>query len=321
MLVDRFDLLQFFARAFIGLQFPPAWYLFSFTEVFYDFLHCGLGYTQFFRDLCTNPIVFSWHGQFLIACLDLGDLLLCRLKRFRRWNLLAFWLWWRFRFWLWRFCLLPSRFTSAELLWTRFTRSAWARTSMGSTRHWLAWTWCLSVRKAHATAYTVRRPAAVVVLAIAARTSISSLTVIAGSAAGSFAIATRASTALFAIITRAARSGASRPAAPVIAWWWGGRQLRTYRLIWLAYLDVILRVKPMACSARGGFRFGWWWNRSCRRSNFLSRCFACCWWRRFGRHLLFSGLLRAIRASHFFSICRLKPLAAGDASHFRFAHA
>ena len=188
--------------------------------------------------MCTNPIVFSRHGQFLIACLDLGDLLLCWLKRFRRWNLLALGFRWRFRFWLRRFNLLPRRFaafTLTEFFRTRFAGRSRSRTSRRATCHWRARTRCFGIRKTHTTTYAVGSRAPIIVVAIPARASISSLTRI-------------ATASFFAIPTRTAVP-ASFFISPIIAWRGGGRQLRTYRLIRLAYLDVILRVKPMACSA------------------------------------------------------------------------
>ena len=92
-------------------------------------------------------------------------------------------------------------------------------------------------------------------------------------------------------------------------WWFG-----------LSDLDVFEGIEPLISSALYGFLFRRrWCDYSWRIGSRPS--FVCSWGRVFGRQLFFSGFLRAVRASYFFSISRLKPLAAGNAAHLNLAHA
>src|SRR5207249_4160070 len=92
-----------------------------------------------------------------------------------------------------------------------------------------------------------------------------------------------------------------------------GRYLWTYRWrIRLGNFDILKLVKPLIsatlCLLRLGSRGGLWWIAGTAASRTR-------WFIRYGRGIFrrqffFSGFLRAFGASYFFSICRLKPLAA-----------
>ncbi len=143
-----------------------------------------------------------------------------------------------------------------------------------------------------------------------------------GTPAASLAIA-----ATVPLVATVSGTAISRPvcSTALFSWSWGGRYFWTWRLVRFPYLHIAEGIKPVARSARRcfGFRRGWYgW--PCR-SIYSLCCLPCHFirrgWRRFRRHFLSSGLLHAIGASYFFSICRLKPLATGDAAHFNLAHA
>src|SRR5258708_31474741 len=82
-------------------------------------------------------------------------------------------------------------------------------------------------------------------------------------------------------------------------------------------------VKPLIsaalCLLRLGGHGGLWWvgSTTCRDTRWFIRYGRCI----LHRQLFFSSFLRAFGASYFFSICRLKPLAACDTTHLYFAHA
>src|SRR5436309_6858353 len=153
--VGFFDFGQFFLVPFVGLEVPPAWNILLFAEVPDDFFHSCLGNAQFLGYLCANAVELGWYGQFLVARLDLGNLLFCWLERRWRWNLLPLGLRRRLRFGLWCFLLLTSRLAARAFIRALFTRARWPGTpGSAGAWHWLARPLGVSVRNAHATSYT-----------------------------------------------------------------------------------------------------------------------------------------------------------------------
>src|SRR2546421_5353034 len=83
------NFLQFFAVTLVGLHFPPAWDLISLAELLDDLLNSLLRYREFLGNLRANAIEFLWRCQFLVARLNLRNLLRRWHKWSRRRNLLA----------------------------------------------------------------------------------------------------------------------------------------------------------------------------------------------------------------------------------------
>src|SRR5260370_30678745 len=167
--VGFFDFGQFFLVPFIGLEVPPAWDVLFFAEVLDYFFYSCLGNAQFLGYLCANAVELGRYGQFLVARLDLGNLLFRRLKRRWRWNLLPLGLRRRHRFGLWCFLLLIGRLVATTFILTLFTRACWPGTPRSAGAwHWLARSLCVSIRNAHTTSYAVGSRAAIIALAITA---------------------------------------------------------------------------------------------------------------------------------------------------------
>src|SRR5947207_10982705 len=87
--VGSLNFLQFFAVTLVGLHFPPAWDLISLAELLDDLLNSLLRYREFLGNLRANAIEFLWRRQFLVARLNLRNLLRRWHKWSRRRNLLA----------------------------------------------------------------------------------------------------------------------------------------------------------------------------------------------------------------------------------------
>ncbi len=144
----------------------------------------------------------------------------------------------------------------------------------------------------------------------------------AGTPAASLAIAASVS-----FVATVSGSAITRPvcSTALFSWSWGGRYFRTWRLVRFPYLHIAEGIEPVARSASRCFGFRWGWYGWPCRSIYSLCCLPCRFirrgWRGLRRHFLSSGLLHTIGASYFFSICRLKPLATGDAAHFNLAHA
>src|ERR1700730_6929568 len=133
--VDGLNFLQFITITLVGLHFPPAWDVIPLAELLDDLLNSLLRYREFLGNLRANAVEFLWRCQFLVARLNLRNLL----RRWHKWsgrrNLLALG---SGRSWR---LLLPWRFGAFSPFGTLLTRSARTLALGAATKtafHWLA---------------------------------------------------------------------------------------------------------------------------------------------------------------------------------------